>query len=330
MVALLLTVYVTESQARVAGNTPIPDDSDCYRCHENFTHDTFETLAGEVCVKCHKGAAVQEMAIKTVTEKKSPTKSIASDAGIPGMVVPMYYDKTRLGDVPNDMVRIPGGVFTIGTNNRMPDEGPEHKLNLPTFWIDKYEVTNLQYKRFIDATRHRSPGHFRNRTYPAGKVDHPVTFVNWNDAQAYCQWAGKRLPTNEEWEKAARGTDVRTYPWGNEFVYNKANNSMLWKTINRDGDTTPAGAFPGGASPYGVHDMSGNVWEWTASLYRQYPGNKSPAETYSLNYRTLKGGSWWDCSFYQCGLSAPVYNRSFFSAQMKNETFGFRCAKDGQ
>ncbi len=228
------------------------------------------------------------------------------------------------------MTLIPGGAFSRGTDGRLPDEGPQHTVTLDPFFIDTYEVTNLQYKRFNDTTNRRSPDHFRNRTFPPGKADHPVTFVTWSDANAYCEWAGKRLPTDQEWEKAARGTDRRMFPWGDEFDINKANTPVRWQKIGKFGDTTPVGAFLKGASPYGVHDMSGNVWEWTASWYQAYPGNKTDSENYGTRYKTLKGGSWFDCSFYRCGISAPVFNRAFFAPQTKNNSFGFRCAKDAK
>ena len=245
-----------------------------------------------------------------------------------GMRFPMYYVISRLGDNPNEMVLIPAGEFIMGTNDRLPDEGPQHKVTLPEYLIDKHEVTNLQYKKFIDATQRRSPTYFRNRTFPEGRADHPVTNVGWDDANEYCQWAGKRLATEQEWEKASRGSDARIYPWGDEFEVTHANTPGRWKELATFGDTTPVGSFAKGASPYGIHDMSGNVWEWTASWYKAHPGNKTPSESYGERYKILKGGSWWDCSFYKCGISAPVYNRSFFAKKVKNDTFGFRCAKD--
>jgi len=226
------------------------------------------------------------------------------------------------------MARIPAGEFTMGSDDRMPDEGPQHKVTLESYWIDLYEVTNAQYKKFIDATNRRSPAHFRNRTYPSGKADHPVTEVTWYDADAYCAWAGKRLPTDQEWEKAARGTDGRMFPWGNEFDTDKANTPQRWAKLKEEGDTMPVGSFPDGVSPYGLYDMSGNVWEWTSSWYKAYPGNTHPSENYGEEYKTLKGGSWWDCSFYKCGISAPVFNRAFFIRGTHNKSFGFRCAKD--
>lgn len=255
-----------------------------------------------------------------------PEKKLDSQAG---MQFPLYSKESRLGDAPNKMVLVPGGTFIMGSNDRLPDEGPRHSVSLNSYYIDIYEVTNLQYKKFNDETRRRSPSHFRNRTFPEGKADHPVTYVSWEDANAYCIWAGKRLPSDQEWEKAARGEDGRIFPWGNEFDPLKANTPLRWQQVGAFGDTTPVGAFKDGASPYGVYDMSGNVWEWTASWYKAYPGNKVASESYGERYKTLKGGSWFDCSFYNCGISAPVFNRAFFSVHTKNDSFGFRCAKDG-
>jgi formylglycine-generating enzyme required for sulfatase activity len=287
------------------------------------------------CASCHgEDLNVAELGVTLAQAngpEAAPTPSAAVTAPgalLPGMSLPMYYDASRLGDKPNEMVLVPAGEFTMGTDERLSDEGPQHRVTLPAFYIDRYEVTNLQYKAFIDATERRSPDHFRNRTFPEGKADHPVTFVNWFDARDYCAWAGKRLPSDQEWEKAARGSDGRSFPWGNEFSMYAANTPVRWASLRQEGDTTPVGAFREGTSPYGVYDMSGNVWEWTSAWYEAYPGNQRITENYGEKYKTLKGGSWWDCSFYKCGISAPSYNRSFFSPKVKNASFGFRCAKD--
>ena len=245
-----------------------------------------------------------------------------------GLAWPAYYKVSRYGEAPGPMIDIPAGPFTRGSDERLSDEGPQHIATTAAFRIDKYEVTNLQYHAFIEATGHRSPKHFRNRRFPEDKIDHPVTYVSWDDASAYCAWAGKRLPSDIEWEKAARGTDGREYPWGDNFELSRANMPLRWQALKQFGDTTPVGAFPSGASAYGVMDMTGNVWEWTASWYTAYPGNTETSENYGQRYRTLKGGSWFDCSFYRCGISAPVYNRAFFSAKTRNDSFGFRCAHD--
>ncbi len=293
----------------------------CQACHKDDPHKK-AMHAGDACKTCHGGGEAA-----TVETRVALPVAVAEER-LPGMRFEMYPEQSRLGDVPNEMVLIPAGAFIRGTDTRLADEGPQHEVTLAAYFIDKYEVTNLQYKKYADEARRRTPDHFEARLYPRGKADHPVTFVSWRDAKRYCEWAGKRLPTDIEWEKAARGTDGRTFPWGNEFQMHAANTPVRWESLKLEGDTTPVGAFEAGVSPYGVYDMSGNVWEWTASWYMPYPGNKRITENYGKKYRTLKGGSWWDCSFYQCGISAPVYNRSFFSPKVKNSSFGFRCAKD--
>ena len=296
-------------------------DQDCASCHPKTEHS--EDLANlDQCTTCHSA----ERAIRHVAASNADgSLDVSEDAG---MVGEQYYATSHVGAEPNEMVLIPAGPFTMGSDDRLPDEGPQHRVDLPAYKIDRYEVTNLQYKQFIDDTGHSSPDHFVNRTFPEGKADHPVTNVTWYDARDYCGWAGKRLPTEQEWEKAARGTDGRWFPWGNEFDIEKANTPQRWHVLEHDGDTTPVGSFPAGKSPYGLMDMSGNVWEWTASWYKPHPGNHRITQNYGEKYKVLKGGSWWDCSFYRCGISAPTFNRSFFLQRTKNKSFGFRCAKD--
>jgi formylglycine-generating enzyme required for sulfatase activity len=305
----------------------------CASCHANDQVDAFNSSMANDCKECHSSDDSEP--VVRVEDRKfadpyaDKLKIAPPPEATAGMSVPWYYNETRIGKEPNPMVLIPAGKFTRGSDNRMPDEGPQYTAETKAYWIDKYEVTNLQYKQFIDATKRKSPSLFRNRTYPEGKVDHPVVYVSWYDAHDYCAWAGKRLPTDIEWEKAARGAaDDRDYPWGDTFDVNNLNSPVRWKSLHLEGDTTPAGAFEGGKSPYGLYDMSGNVWEWTDSWYTQYPGNKWPSENYGEMYKVLKGGSWWDCSYYQCGVSAPVFNRSYFKQSVKNSSFGFRCAKD--
>lgn len=170
------------------------------------------------------------------------------------------------------MVRIPAGEFLYGWEKEKPF--------LPEFWISKTPVTNAHYKRFIDATpKQPVPEHWdaETRTFPEDKAAHPVVFVSWFDAQAYVDWAGKWLPTEQEWEKAARGADGRKYPWGNNPP-----TSRLCNFDGNVGDTTPVGRYsPQGDSPYGCVDMSGNVWEWADSWF----DNKK-------QWRVVRGGSW--------------------------------------
>ncbi|MDH5544573.1 MAG: formylglycine-generating enzyme family protein [Gammaproteobacteria bacterium] len=302
----------------------------CVKCHSDGI-DIKAILRNNdnSCLNCHTRTEIKHKLKTIASAPQNPVEQKDEGKAVLGMQFPMFSAESRLGDKPNEMASVPAGTFIRGTNERLFDEGPQHTAKTRSFLIDKYEVTNLQYKRFIEETRRKSPKHFVNRNYPEGKADHPVTYVDWYDAKEYCEWAGKRLPSDVEWEKAARGHDGRTYPWGNTFEVKNANMPLRWLELGRKlGDTTPVGAFEGGRSPFGVYDMTGNVWEWTDSWYQAYPNSKVASENYGKRYKTLKGGSWFDCSFYKCGISAPVYNRAFFARRTKNDTFGFRCAKD--
>ncbi len=235
------------------------------------------------------------------------------------------------------MIRIPAGPFRMGSNDPRtnPENRPEHIVNLPAFWIDKYPVTNAQYARFVAATDHRPPLYWKNGKIPEGLAKHPVVMVSWYDARDYCRWAGKRLPTEAEWEKAARGTDGRLWPWGNQMDPNRLN------TYYRFGHTTPVDMFPQGASPYGVMDMAGNVQEWTASVFVPYEGSDAPAEVFAVHGRTpdyqpgpgedpkrlryyvMRGGSWRSDPF-----STKTYHRNYALPNQASDFFGFRCARD--
>jgi formylglycine-generating enzyme required for sulfatase activity len=175
-------------------------------------------------------------------------------------------------------ITVPSGSFLMGSleaHGPRPyaSEAPQQRIALPTFYISRVPMTNAQYERFLRAAKYPAPGHWRGGQIPAGKADHPVTYVDWLDAQAYCEWAGVRLPSEAEWEKAARGTDGRTWPWGDDVpgaTHCNFNNNVhgIAPVLQ---DTSPVRAYPAGASPYGVLDMAGNVWEWTNSLFRRYP-----------------------------------------------------------
>lgn len=337
LIAPILVPDVFAATPEIQG-TYIHSQEKCSHCHTDRS-DLQIVLTASLgkCQECHENANPerapsshpQDIKQQNFTRLDEPRhKMIPNRDTNYGMQYPMYSSGTRLGDEPNKMVLIPAGEFIMGTDVRLSDEGPQHRVYLPDYYIDIYEVTNLQYKKFNDVTKGRSPTHWRNRTFPEGKADHPVVYVSWENANAYCQWAGKRLPTDQEWEKAARGTDGRMFPWGDEFDTARANTPLRWQEIGQFGDTTPVGSFEEGKSPYGVYDMSGNVWEWTSTWYKAYPGNKTKSESYGERYKTLKGGSWFDCSFYKCGISAPVFNRAFFAKKVKNDSFGFRCARD--
>jgi formylglycine-generating enzyme required for sulfatase activity len=222
----------------------------------------------------------------------------------------------------SSMAEVPAGEFIMGSNERWDDEAPEHISATDAFYIDLNEVTNADYKTFVKATKRIHPFHWSEGNIPKSKENHPVIYVSWFDANDYCSWAGKRLPTEQEWEKAARGEEGLIYPWGNEWSLDKSNNPYKNST-----GTEPVGSYPKGRSPYGLNDISGNVWEWVDSYYLPHPGNPVTRAEYGEDKRVLKGGSWFDCLSYGCGLSAPTFNRSFFTPEVKNNSFGFRCAK---
>ena len=235
---------------------------------------------------------------------------------------------TQPGETPSptvlitaQMVEIPGGQFTIGSDTGGPDSKPAHKVDVPTFQIDVFEVTNSDFKAFVDATGYKTDAEKTGdkpwRTYAVGKDNHPVVKVSWNDAGAFCKWAGERLPTEAEWEKAARGTDGRTYPWGNDWDPKKVNG----KESGIRG-TTSVGSYPTGASPFGVMDMGGNVWEWTASAAEHYPGNTTASKLYGTNLYIVRGGGWFDVK-----EQVASYYRNSATATTPNDDLGFRCAK---
>jgi len=205
-----------------------------------------------------------------------------------------------------EMILIPAGRFIMGSDLRKDKlayagEQPQHTLYLPDYYIARTPVTNVQYGAFVRATGHRTPYHLEDGKIPRGEEQHPVTAVSWNDAIAYCRWlsevAGKSycLPSEAEWEKAARGMDGRIYPWGNRWDASRCN---CWESGPRG--TTPVGAYPRGASPYGVLDMAGNVWEWTRSLYRGYPYDSTDGrEDLGVDgHRVLRGGSFYKYQRY--------------------------------
>jgi len=188
-----------------------------------------------------------------------------------------------------EMVLIPAGAFLMGSEEYGP-ETPQRTVTLGAYYIDKYPVTNAEYQVFIKATGYRPlPHDWLDNKYPEGKSDYPVE-VTWVDASAYAKWAGKRLPTEAEWEKAARGTDGRRWPWGNEFDESKA---MTWETAVITGEhTTPVTAHPQGASPYGVCEMAGLLEEWVEDWLQPYEGSTYSCVSYGTRFKVLRGGAW--------------------------------------
>lgn len=230
--------------------------------------------------------------------------------------------------IPEDMVLIPAGPFTMGQDGSKPKNGPAHQVDVPAYEIDRFEVTNDEFARFVEETGYQTYAEQNSsknwKDVAEGKGNHPVVYVTWDDAMAYCEWAGKRLPTEAEWEKAARGEDGRTFPWGNDFV---AENGNFYEGGIRG--TTAVGSFGGGASPYGVEDMAGNVREWTADDFVAYPGAAADADPFfGSENKVNRGGGWFDG---EDGELVTTYNRNAGPPSTSaNDDIGFRCARDAQ
>lgn len=286
-----------------------------------------------------------------------------------------------------DMVRVPAGDFMMGSDDEdtdqkrsqeygvgkplYQDEHPLHRVHLPAFYIDRYEVTNIQYRDFVMARNYWVPDAWKQNGYlltrqvlevaddetlrrlavDTFRLDRdtrsmgreelllameerrksqdalPVTTVSWQDAKAYCQWQGLRLPTEQEWEKAARGDDGYEFPWGREWQENRANNGhdSRWQ----DG-VAPVGSYPAGMSPYGVHDMAGNVMEWVSDWYQPYPGNHYVSTDFGQQFRVVRGGSWGGIGHYAIHHFYRSAYRFYLLPESRYTDLGFRCARDGR
>ena len=257
------------------------------------------------------------------------------------------------------VILIPEGNFVRGSNVTRWDERPEQSVFLDRFEIDQFEVTNIQYERFVRATGRQAPPYWNGNQFPAGQGDFPVAGVTWDLANAYCQWAGKRLPTEAEWEKACRGTDGRIYPWGNEWQAGLGNTDPLagsfkfaevpggsgptlwddsWSFLRESPSASdgrglrPVGSSLGGASPYGVLDMVGNVSEWVSDWYVNADYSQLPLrnpQTLEPHWNhALRGSPWYDPN----GGQDWVKDQSRCSARnsshdLLDARLGVRCAR---
>jgi formylglycine-generating enzyme required for sulfatase activity len=258
---------------------------------------------------------------------------VARPTALPGIspTVPSAISPTQPRSIDNaGMVNVPAGEFKMGSDNSAKEaegnEKPQHTVYLNAFSIDKFEVTNALYKRCVDAGKCTAPANTisatRSSYYGNAAFDnYPVIYVNWNQAKTYCEWTGKRLPTEAEWEKAARGADGRIYPWGNSF-----DKTLLNSSEDSKGDTTVVGSYPGGASPYGIMDLSGNAWEWVAdwhgeNYYASSPRNNPTGPSFGRS-RVLRGGAWnYNSPFARA--AARIYAEPTYFAY----NVGIRCAR---
>ena len=229
---------------------------------------------------------------------------------------------------PEDMVSIPAAPFIRGTNAGGFDEQPERRIHLSAFSIDRYEVTNGHYQAFVSATHHRHPGppsrYAKNMVKMRG-LNQPVVYVSWEDANAYCRWKDKRLPTEAEWEKAMRGTDGRLWPWGNEQDVTAAN----WARVDDGFEVTaPVGSMPRDVSPFGIVDGAGNVMEWVSDWYAE-ESYREPVEADPIGpehglFKVMRGGA-----YTSTGSDLRITSRSKMVPDFRDETIGFRCASSG-
>jgi iron(II)-dependent oxidoreductase len=231
------------------------------------------------------------------------------------------------------MVLVPGGEFTMGSTEEdihwaakhfhsesldyYRDETPARRVSLDDFYIDRHEVTVSQYKEYLKQSGGPEPKFQDKPKY--NQPDQPVVGITWQQASDYCRSAGKRLPSEAEWEQAARGADARRYPWGDEPDESKAN-----VRGKKDGYRyiAPVGGFPEGRSPYGILDMAGDVWEWTGDWYRPYPGNEHKNEMYGETLKVIRGGSW----FSNLDLARSTVRGKALPNQRLNY-IGFRCVR---
>jgi formylglycine-generating enzyme required for sulfatase activity/tRNA A-37 threonylcarbamoyl transferase component Bud32 len=219
---------------------------------------------------------------------------------------------------PDGMVYVEGADFTMGTDKGDTAEMPAHPATVKSFFMDKFEVTREDYAKCVEAGACTAPSIWKGNKFPDGTAKLPVVGVNFKQASDYAKWAGKRLPTEEEWEFAARGSDKRAFPWGNSWESGKANANNAGK------DFTEVGKFTG-ASPFGVYDMAGNAWEWTSSEYKAYPGGTLPPNPLKGDLRVIRGGSFESTSQY----ASATYRAGWAAQGAPNyQTTGFRCVKD--
>lgn len=277
----------------------------------------------------------------------------------------VYAPVAHSAEPPAGMVWVPDGEFRMGTPDGSPglaDERPERLVFLHAFFLDRFEVTNQDYAAFVRSTGHRPPANnnpastlWDGTVSPPTLATHPVVNVSWEDAVAYCRWSGKRLPTEAEWEKAARGTDGRRYPWGNDWDWANANSASYWagrtvefqsgadwdafwikgegatiakeKGVNGEVLTLPVGSFSNGVSPYGIHDLAGNAAEWVQdwydpNYYRTAPST-DPAGPERGAIKAMRGGSW-----LKPAISLRTSDRDWGIMDSRPSGTGFRCAKD--
>ncbi|MBT3337225.1 MAG: SUMF1/EgtB/PvdO family nonheme iron enzyme [Anaerolineae bacterium] len=244
-------------------------------------------------------------ATKNITPTATPLPEEISDIDLVGNAIPMRF--------------VPAGDFIMGSDDWYDDEKPAHQVYVDDYYIDQYEVTNALFAACAESGTCQSP-HYPNGFDISEYANHPVNYITWGQAKIYCEWRGADLPTEAQWEKAARGTDGRTYPWGEGLDCSKANYTPE-NLIPCVGETREVGVYDGGKSPYGVYDLAGNVWEYVNGWYDAYPGNTDIKYNYGEMNRVIRGGAY---THHSNGPRSSL--RGYVGGQVVY--VGFRCAKD--
>jgi len=261
----------------------------------------------------------------------------------------VWAETTTENSLEGEMIYIPSGHFFFGTNKKdeiaealslgipkpwYADETPRQKIFLKGFYIDKFEVTNERYKKFVDDLGAAPPENWKNNNFPEGKNKEPVIWVTWFDAANFCQWAKKVLPTEKQWERAAKGTEGNEYPWGNEYQSDIAN---LSKGAGSKNKPVAVGSFPKSATKEGVHDLVGNVWEWVEDDYRPYKGSTYKNNYYNSGYKILRGHSASDIGHFPGTMYTNAIKmfarsgyRQFANPDEPGPDVGFRCVSENK
>ena len=273
----------------------------------------------------HLSAQAKPQSFNGEGKPNDGTKALKHAGTAPHHAAPLVPHVEIIGRDGAPMVLVPAGEFIMGSEKGDEDEAPAHRVSLNAFYIDKFEVTNGRFAKYVEAIQSEPPWGFADKETPVIHAERPVRWVNWMDAMGYCLWSGKRLPTEAEWEKAARGTDERTYPWGNDpptpvhAVYGLKEGGAETVSI--------IGNHHMGQSPYGVQDLAGNLYEWVMDWYADNFYTNSPA----INPRgpgegtakVQRGGSY---------INTPYRLRSSFRTKgdptEQDPNVGFRCAQD--